>query len=375
MLRETGDWRGYLKLVDAGAIDTTPFLHNMVKYYVDTLDGFSRAVEVEGNLLMALSVWGDAYLDKFIWYCLPSLLEAENSQALVNAGVILFIHTNPNGRDKMLASGILDIMIKRGFKVQMHMLNDNVLDMVPQSHNHKYWHLGMTQSLHLQYAKLLGVDYHLLMPDVVYSAGFFKRLIDLKKPIITHSGLPTEVGIMPVLNKYRNTVSINIPADKMMAECFNHAHPRIQPYIVRNEKYTRGHIIIWRGSDTVHIMSPHQTLAWVSRELIAGIPDRFFFTLDSEIEKIAPGVDVYQPCREDALVMLEISENIPASPRKEMSTAEQYAASFLAGIPEAGLRRIFLKGMQMPIAVAEDYLPDELIKEMQNGIRRCLSGL
>ncbi len=373
MLRETGDWRGYLKLADAGSIDTTPFLTGMVRYYVDTLDGFGQATSIEGGLLMALSVWGDKYLDKFLNYCLPSLLEAENCRALADAGAILFIHTNEHGKQVILQHGIIDEMIKRGFKVQMHMLNESVLDMIPGVANHKYWHLGMTQSLHLQYAKLLGVDYHLLMPDVAYSAGFFKRLIKLNRPIITHSGLPTATTIQSVLDKYKDGYGLNIPAAKMMTECFNHAHDRIKPYIVENKNYTRGHIIIWRGRDTVHIMSPHQTLAWVSRDLISAIPDRFFFTLDSEIEKIAPGVDVYQPCREDGLVMLEISEDIPASPRKEMATAEQYAMSFLAGIPEAGLRKIFLKGMQMPIENG-DGLDDELIKEMQDGIRRCLSG-
>src|SRR6185503_1652873 len=105
-------------------------------------------------------------------------------------------------------------------------------------------------------------------------------------------------------------------ADELMALCVLYLHDRMAPYFVnRNKKWPRGHLLAFEGKDTLHLMSPHQTIAIMDKDVVSGIPDRFFFTLDSELEKLAWNVPLYSPCREDALVLLEISGDVYAPKR------------------------------------------------------------
>lgn len=381
MLRESGDWRGYLAMVNSGAIETTPFLHGMVNYYDDALTSFKKIEPVNDGLLIALSVWGEDYLHRFLNYCLPSLLEKKNKAALLSRTPTIFIHTDTHGRNEICGSAILKQFIESGFKIQVMMLNETLLDMIPGNQSSKYWHLGLTQSLHVQYAKALGMEYHLLMPDVVYSAGFFERLIGLNKPVITHSSIPTDSFTMEgALDEYKNGFELDIPPPKMMALSLRHMHDRMKPYLVnQSKKFPKGHVLVFEGKDTVHLMSPHQTIAWMSKEAVAASPDRFFFTLDSEIEKIIQGFPVYSPNRDDALVMIEMSGKIDSPARGETSSTEEFCKRFLQQIPEQGLRGLFSRGMEMPVErsmLGDRWYMDEaeiLAMRREAGVMLCSS--
>lgn len=379
MLRESGDWKGYMTLADSGAIHTTPFLRGMVQFYAESLKSFEKISPLPEGLLVALSVWNDEYLDRFLNFCLPSLLEEKNIQALKRKKAILFIHTNAHGKEKILNHPILQPFIDHGITVQMMMLNDGLLEDIPFHAANKYWHLGLTQSLHLQYAKALNVDYHLLMPDVMYGAGFFERLINLKKPVITHSSIPTDANtIGKALENYRDGMSIKISPEDLISLSILHAHDRIKPYFVgKNKKFPKGHLLIFEGKDQIHLMSPHETLAYISKEVIEKIPDRFFFTLDSEIEKIVGQTPIYTPMAADGLAMLEISGNVPSTPRSEVEDSEEYCTRFISHIPEKGQQKLFMQSMTMPLNrnMMGDrwYMEEEEIESMKKEIRIILS--
>ena len=349
LLRIKGDWKGYLTLVENGAINDTPFLRLLIKYYAKSIESFKSVSPVNEGILLALSVWGDEYLNKFLHFCLPSLLEKNNLRAIKEREAILFIHTDKKGHDIIYNHPITFELIKNGIQIQAMLLDDDLLKMTLG--NNKYWHLGMTQSLHLQYAKVLGMDYHLMMPDIVYSSGYFQRLFDLQKPIVTHGLISANhEPIALAMENYRKDKELDIPAAELMSLSLLYSHLHMDTYFVKeNKKYPKGHILIFEGKDCVEIMSPHQTIAFMSNEYISRIDDRFYFTLDSELEKIAKEAPIYLPNEKDALVAVEIRGNLSAIQRMEVASSVDYFNNFIYRIPEEILQELFLRGMKMPI--------------------------
>lgn len=373
LLKEKGDWRGYLSLFETGAIDASLFLKKLIRYYATGIESFKNITPINEGVLLALSVWGDEYLHRFLHFCLPSLLEEKNIVALKSRKASMFIHTDSKGQEAICNHPILPELLKHGIQIQMMLLDEELLEMT--IHNNKYWHLGMTQSLHLQYAKALGMEYHLMMPDVVYSSEYFQKLFDLQKPIITHSLISADQATLS-LEGYREGMRLNIPAAELMSLSLLHSHAHMESYLIKqNRKLPRGHILIFEGKDTVHIMSPHQTIAFMSREYILQIPDRFFFTLDSELDKITD-FPLYSPDAKDALVAVEIRGNVQAMARKEINTSSEYCQNFLNRIPSKALHKLFLQGMAMPIERkllgGRWYMEDHEIAAMKNEVKVAL---
>lgn len=350
LLRQTGDWRSYVALMNSDAIDAPPFFRKMMNYYEAGIKSFEDIKPEKEGLLVATSVWGSHYISRFLTLCIPSLLEKRNLDALQKKKARIFIHTNVDGRDTICNHPVIAKLINSGILVQVMLLNDDVLEMISAVSNSKYWHLGMTQSMHLQYAKSLNIDYHLMMPDMVYSAGYFERLFALDKPIITHGCISCDQSTMP-FDEYKTGLALAIPAKTLMTLALLHVHPRANYHFVKqNKKLPRIHLLIFEGKDEVSIMSPHQSIAYMSKEVIGNIPDRFFFTLDSELDKLAGEKDIYTPCAKDALVMSEVSaENVEIYERKETADVAEYCNVFRQRIPEKSLYKLFMQEMSFPI--------------------------
>lgn len=350
LIRQSGDWRGYVAMMDSGAIDAPPFFKKMMAYYATSMQSFVDVKPEGEGLLMATSVWGDQYLERFLSLCLPSLLEENSLAALKKKKARLFVHTNDAGRIAICNSPVIAELITQGIMAQVMMLNDDVLAMMQGVPHAKYWHLGMVQSLHLQYAKALDMDYHLMMPDVIYSAGYFERLLNLKKPIITHGCVSANEKTLNI-DEYRSGLSLSIPASRLMTLALMNAHPRADHHFVKQSKrWPKIHLVILEGKDEVNIMSPHQSIAYMYRKVVRQIPNRIFFTLDSELDKIFNGREIYMPNAKDGLVMAEISGgSSEIYERKECYSTEDFISTFRARIPERALDKIFLQKMSFPI--------------------------
>ncbi len=369
LLRQKGDWRGYIYLMNSAAIDPSPFFRKMMNYYAAGMKSF-EGLSSQNGLLIGTSVWGVDYFRRFLNFCLPSLLEEKNLEALKSRNTTIFIHTDKPGKDIISEHPILARFISEGIQIQVMVLNDEVLELIETIPHAKYWHLGMTQSLHLQYAKVLGMDYHLMMPDMMYSSGYFQRLFSIKRPVITHGCLSVTEEI-PI---ERNSIEISIPPDKLMSLALLHAHPRGEMHFVR-EKLPKSHLLIFEGKDELSIMSPHQSIAYMSKDVISKIPDRIFFTLDSELEKITDRA-IYTPRAKDGLVMAEVSGKADIYARKDAETIEEYCKVFHQRVPENGLYGLFSQEMSFPVDRKmlgdRSFLSDEKIFGFKQQLRSAL---
>lgn len=377
LLRKTGDWRSYSAMMNSGAIDVPPFFRKMINYYEGGIRSLETMKPENEGLLIATSVWGNEYVSRFLTLCLPSLLEERNIKALKKVNARIFINTNASGRDVISNHPAVLALVNEGVNVQLMLLNDEILEMMRGILNAKYWHLGMTQSMHLQYAKRLNIDYHLMMPDVVYSSGYFERLFSIDKSVITHGCISVDQQKMP-FDKYRNGLSITIPPAELMSLSLLHTHPRAEHHFVKkNGNLPRIHLLIFEAENEVSIMTPHQSIAYISRDIIAKIPDRIFFTLDSELDKIVGNNPIYTPCAEDALVMCEVSgDNVEIYERKEVKNIEEYCVVFRQRIPEYNLYPLFLQKMAFPIdrdMLGERwYMDDDQMNAIKSNLKETL---
>ena len=378
MLKHKGDWRGYLAMMNGGSVNSSPFFRLLLKYYAESMDSLESTDLKPCDLVMALSVWGDEYIDRMLNYCFPSLLEPANIDALKSRDTVIFIHCRMSEMDKIISHESVKSLSAHGIKIEIVTLSDDLINLIEPHASHKYWHLGLTQSIHLQYAKRRRAAYHLLMPDHVYSEGFFERLMGAGKDIITHSSIPTVAASAAAeLDTYRGGVSIGVPPARLMAMALKNMHGRMTPYLLTDaNKYPSGHLIVMEGRERVHIMSPHQTLAWMSKEAIEHVPERIFFTLDSELDKIITKHNIYQPTSDDALVMLELSGDIRHSKRVEFDSVRLFKERFNAQISEPRLRHLFCDGMDYPLCRSDipdrPYLSDADISKIKIDLKGAI---
>lgn len=378
LLRIKGDWRGYATLLESGAITANKFQRLMIGYYAGNMKHIEglRPLEVGNGLLLATSVWGEAYMARFLGFCIPSLIA--NLDALSTRRTVLLIYTDKAGWNAILQDKGIELLANAAIEIRLVLLDEELLAEIQMAPQNKYWHLGMTQSLHLAYARQIGAAYHILMPDVVYSAGYFKCLLTLSEqhPIILQATVSTDGGkVDGMLEAYRDGVALRVPQAELMDIGMRHIHPRFQPYEAFMGKYPKGHFAFWRGKSALHMISPHQSISYIAHEALLQVPERFFMTLDSELEKIIPeDVAVYCPKHGDQLAMIEISDETDVViPDGYHTNVEAFAKMFWNRIRERELLRFFAEDIIFPITYGEG-MEEEAIVQMKKQIREAVSA-
>ena len=125
--------------------------------------------------MMGCSVWGESFCKIFLNFCLPSLLTDGNLGVLLQKRqLVIFIQTDKPSRNKIINSNIIKFMKSKGVTFLFMYNNVELTKYFISYPESKYWHLGLVQSIDIYLAKSLNADYHVLMPDSVYSENHFK---------------------------------------------------------------------------------------------------------------------------------------------------------------------------------------------------------
>jgi hypothetical protein len=347
VLRRAGDYKEYLRLRQAlcelspTALAENECYDQLARHYARTLDeiesgALTRSWELGGDqrpFLIGFSVWGERYMHLLLNYCLPSLLAEGNLPALcAERQPIFFIHTNAECKQTLEQSEMLQRLKSLGVMVHYRMLDPSLIALFKNNPNFCYWHLGLVQSLDLFVAKATGADFHLLLPDQIYSAHHFAGLLRVANQghhAITRLGLSTRLeGICPAVEAYRREGAISIPAADLASLSVAHIHSASWSWIATNKNLANelpnACMIAWEGPDQLHLLSPHQTILYLDRELLGKLAPRFFITLDSELAKIIPeSCELYCPRKEDGLYLVEVTpESVRPAKQVRFSIAE-----------------------------------------------------
>lgn len=352
VLRQAGDYKTFLRL--SGDLDclgvprsgADSFLIDIAMRYSEEMSllGSSQSPPSGGKkpFLLAFPIWGEAYLDKFLTYCLPSLLERGNLPALSRRRApFILIHTDEEGEARLSKSARFQHLWEIGVTVRFLRLDRELMKSINAEDDFKYWHLGMIQSVQLAWAKTMGGDYHITLPDTIYAAGYFERLLNCVEqghPTIFQTAFRTDIDrVGKAVEPFRHQEAIRVEAGELMSIALNNLHPDSQ-FLRMNDRpaldqWPAFHALLWEEAACLHVICPHQSISYMDASVIAQIPDRFFFTLDSEIDKVLPEGEIpYYPQVEDGLVLLELSPSEVTAAPGIFVDIDEYARIFWSRI-------------------------------------------
>lgn len=233
-----------------------------------------------------------SYVDTFFDYCLPSLMAQGNLPTLCKHFEVGFvIHTDKESAPR--------------FKELKAALFHDITD------GDKYEMTGKHQNHDLTLAKILGADYHLCMPDFIYSencfAGVIKAIERGHKAIARLVVSTVKEDITPELNRPRSAIDLATLS-------LQHMHPGIQNWrATKDGYYPNTHVLAWETKDRLRMCSPHMTPVYIANEAIDACSN---YPLDSILDIVVAG-DIYLPQPEDDMVIIEIS---PRDGRKPEET-------------------------------------------------------
>lgn len=303
------------------------------------LDNHSRVAELrqgEGRrLLIAGSAWGKYYVDMLIDYCLPSLMASVDA-LIAERQLIISLHTDSIARVENSAP--VKRLMEKGVEFIFHPIDAN-------TSIEKYAHLGLLQSVDLYLAKLLFADYHLLMPDHVYSEKHFEglmRLVKEGKEAITRVCISTQwETIRQPLERYRQEDrTLTIPAADLIAIGLANLHPRSQGWMVRDGDTVNNmpslHIAGLVTKDKLHIFGPHQSILYLTRQITFRLQPVIYNPIDGDMHKVIPrGVLIYKTRAEDEICLIEVATaEIPGGQFYKVDM-ERFCQIYWLSIPEA----------------------------------------
>ena len=309
--------------VIAPLVQHEAFYIEMAQHYAHTLDAIERGEMMadwpknpdKSVFLIAFSVWGQRYFDMLVEYCLPSLLTDGNIGALAKARQpVFFIHTDAQWQAELERHPAMQQLKQAGAQVHYNMVNASLVNQFDRDDGYKYWHLGMVQSIDLYIAQALQADYHLLMPDTIYSQNHFTGILNAAKKghkAITRLAISTCMEtIRPELDRYRSNGAIAVPDADLAALSIKHLHSASHTWLATNTDWVTElpviHVVVMEGKDTLHMFSPHQTIVFIDKSVIQRLPKRYFMTLDSELDKVIPAdCPIYLPQAGDEIGLIE----------------------------------------------------------------------
>jgi len=359
LLRYSGDYQGYKKAATQ--------LHEILRYSpayseytVSLCDYFEEACKTfpteppfaDGKKIMVFSLlcWGENYIHNLLYFCFASLLAEGNIPRLSKErNTIIAIHTDAKSAEIISRHPITDRLQSYGVRLRYFLLPDNLISTINSDPNNKYWLLGVSQTLHMIYAKRLNADLHVSAPDEIYSSEFFGtilRKVHEGAKVITQSTFRSDINkMLPLIEGYRKDGVISIDAPQLAAHALNNAHPSVERVKMNNRQsplhWPASQQLLWEGEDTLHVICQHQHPVFISADIISRLKDRYYHTLDSELEKIVPDdCAVECPKAEDNMMMVEVSppDQFPPQPYVDI---EQYCNHFWQRTGTSKLMKFF----------------------------------
>lgn len=303
VLHHNGDHSGFLKInteLDQALGKKFPafsYTNTICKWFEEEIKTIARPKSEQRSIVFAFIVWGEKYINNLIRCSFSSLLAPENIPALVKERDVTFlIHTNKHSEELLLHSPVTKKLQEYGVKFEFLMLPDYVITDVNTEFNNKYWLLGASQTIQMLIAKNMDADLHVSAPDLIYSENFFSGM--LKK---IHGGakailqsvicrVRVEEAFQDIAGYIKDDI-ISIGAAQLVAICLNNIPPVIQRLVINNRPdatlWPKFHQLFWEG-DLLYSVCQHSQPVYLDREVLATVPERYFMTLDSELEKIIP---------------------------------------------------------------------------------------
>jgi hypothetical protein len=257
-------------------------------------------------------------------------------------------------KDKLEAASIVQRMKNYGMHFEYCIIPDSLKEQMDATSI--YWMVGATATAGLEYARKNNAAFHHSYPDIIYSNNFFSELLRLTKlcnSILAPAHRGDESVILPALKPYENHNSISVPSADLLAIGLNGIHMCHWPTIVNNRPgmwaYPQTHSLIWETQQFVHFNCPHLNALYLSKEVVSKAPQRFYISLDSEIDFLCEGDDFYIPQENDNLYLIEFSNQGKQKVEDLFLDSANYAQYFWRLSTNRDNFKFFIRGMKLKI--------------------------
>ncbi|MGZ3317255.1 MAG: hypothetical protein ACXU95_08110, partial [Isosphaeraceae bacterium] len=279
----------------------------------------SDALGPKDGVLMGLPLWGDDFIDRFCFFCVPSLRSKKNWEALAGRSrLVLF--TDQQGFLRLFQ--VARALEQQGMKVDVHLIPPEIMAEVGKSALNRYWLLGTCGNYSLQIAGRGGMGFHMLMPDHLYCDGYFENMWRLAETHdgIAQTGISADInGVLPELEQYRQADgSLAIPDVEVGDMGYRHLHKQTAGNFMNgkdlNTELPDSHFMMWQGKDRLHLFCPHMNAAWMSPEMCKGAPIRLYNALDTELPNFmgfpnGKPANLAIPEAHDGMTFIELSDD------------------------------------------------------------------
>ena len=328
---------------------------------------------VAKGLLIGASAWGH-YVERFLTFTARSMDAPRNSAALRHNSRTLLFTDGPG------FAPLRDYAKARqadGFPTQIVVIPDMILQAAKADKDFKFYLLGATHNLQVQYAARYGMGYHMSMPDCIYADGYFPGLLYLAKhyKAIAHTNPSAHVSILDELPK---TGPLSFTPEQLGALTWRHLHDQS-----RSNLMNHGHVVdgyppsffhIWQARDALIINSPHLSATYMSPDLCAKAPIRSMSPIDCQLPFLM-GSGFYTPKREHGLVYVEVSDNGKTA-LHERKDSEVFAAICWHSVQFRSEYLPFYSASSVfPIPVQQEYLTDADIAQRHANIIKDICAL
>lgn len=309
------------------------------------------------SVLLGCPIWGDTWIDRFLAYCLPSIMEPENRSALAGGSRIL-IYTDAAGM--------------RRLSRQHDLLELRELPRAPD----RWAALMAVQVDMLREAAQCGLALSALQPDIVFPKGYFRRLLQLGQQHEAVIGLGIWANSDTVLAEFdrlRHDGVLSIPYRALGSIGWTHLHPMWRRYLMNGVDIDRAmptsHLIGWLGTDFIRIHCSHVNPLWLSPRLCGMAKPTN--TLDAILPEIMGGVVPYVAAPQDGLAPLEFAEPANKPQHVRPGGFPDCAKAFWGNTPALEL---FKLPMRVPIGPRVDGMTDAEIDVEFNRVLGRLEG-
>lgn len=376
ILREIGNIPKFLEIEDEinkmtgkGISPQDKCIYDMADWTNNEIKAMEPFKSEKERVVITLLIYGKEYTKKCIEYTFKSLMSEGNIPELCKEKQVIFhIQTDEVGKLTFEHEPIIEKMKALGAHFEYAIIPDGLMKQIDSTS--VYWLVGAAATLGIEYARKSNAAFHHSYPDIIYSDKYFTELLRLSKlspSILGPAHRSDETMLLPAIKEYEKDDTISVPSADLVALGLNYVHMCHWPTIVNNRpamwSYPQTHSLIWETHETVHFNCPHLNALWLSADVIAKIPQRFYISLDSELDFLCEDENYYIPQENDDLYLLEFSNQGKQKVEDMYYDAPNYAGYFWRLSTNRDNFKFFIRGMKLKVNRSVRPIPANVMEE------------
>ena len=346
-------------------------MRELVEWYRDFLRAqYAAPVSRGQGFLLGTPLWGRSYIDNFAKYCLPSLCEPKNLEALRGSRMVIF--TKESDQNEIIS--MLHPLGAYGISVEVYPIPMTVVWFVNSSKWNNFLLLGTAQSLCVAMAGRSGHGFHLFAPDHVFCEGYFahlKRIAEDHDAVMQMSVSVSIETAAAALEEYRKDDGELVIPDRALGTIgLNHLHPQMQNLLMNTchipDDLPSAHYLLFKMRDRLRIHTCHHNVAWASPAVCQRFRPRSLTEITSPMDTRLPllfhGTSPYVVGVDDGMSFVELSD--ATKEKGERCDALHFAADCWRRVGYGdSYRPYFLQACEVPIDEQPDGFTAEQVDE------------